>query len=188
MNTLETPIREEDVRALKAGDVVYITGKIVTARDAAHKKALGLKREGVPISLGGLPIFHCGPIVKGDEVIAAGPTTSTRMESLEDEFIKEFNIRMIIGKGGMGERTLRALGEHGCVYCSFTGGCGVLASNGIKSIDRVIWLEELGAPEAMWVFNVEHFGPLIVSMDSHGRSLYKEVQSRAEERLQLGTF
>ncbi len=182
---LRTPIKDEDIYALKAGDVIHITGKMVTARDAAHQKALGFRKEGkeIPVSLEGLAVFHCGPIVKGKEVIAAGPTTSTRMESLEADFIREFNVKVIIGKGGMGDKTLKALEENTCVYCSFTGGCGVLASNGIKSIEKVIWLEELGAPEALWVFNVERFGPLIVSMDSHGRSLYKEVEERARERL-----
>jgi len=182
---LTTPIKDEEIAALKAGDTIYITGTMVTARDAAHKKALDLKSSGkeMPIVLEGLPVFHCGPIVKDQKVVAAGPTTSTRMESLEADFIREFGVKVIIGKGGMGDKTLKALQDYTCVYCSFTGGAGVLGAKGIKSIEKVIWLDDLGAPEALWVFNVERFGPLTVAMDSHGKSIYKEVAERAEKRL-----
>ena len=182
---LDTPIAESDIRGLKAGDVIYISGVIFTARDEAHKVLL---ERGEPFPLEGLALFHCGPVVRkrGDdwEVIAAGPTTSMRMESLEPEFLRRFKPRVISGKGGMGEGTLRALAEVGAVYCHFTGGAGALAAQRIRGVREVHYLEELGIPEAIWVFEVERFGPLVVAMDSHGRSLYAEVGAAVEANLE----
>lgn len=181
----ETPIAEEKIRELKAGDVIYVSGIIFTARDEAHKVLL---ERGEPFPLEGLALFHCGPVVRKRngawEVIAAGPTTSMRMESLEPEFLRRFKPRVIIGKGGMGEGTLAALAEVGAVYCHFTGGAGALAARAIKSVREVHYLEELGIPEAIWVFEVERFGPLVVAMDSHGRSLYAEVGAAVEANLE----
>jgi len=185
VRVFETPIAEEKVRELKAGDVIYVSGIIFTARDEAHKVLL---ERGEPFPLEGLALFHCGPVVRKRngawEVIAAGPTTSMRMESLEPEFLRRFKPRVIIGKGGMGEGTLAALAEVGAVYCHFTGGAGALAARAIKSVREVHYLEELGIPEAIWVFEVERFGPLVVAMDSHGRSLYAEVGAAVEANLE----
>jgi len=184
---LKTPISEEDVRKLKVNDVIYVTGTIVTARDAAHKKALELHREGrkLPFSLEGLAVFHCGPIIKkeGEKwvVVAAGPTTSTRMDQFEDEFVDAFKVRVVIGKGGMGRRTTDAMKKYGAVYGAFTGGAGVLAAKAVKNVKTVEWLQELGMPEALWVFEVEEFGPLTVAIDSHGSNLYDEVRKKTEE-------
>jgi len=184
---LKTPISEEGVRRLKVNDVLYISGTIVTVRDAAHKKALEQIKQGkpLPINLEGLAIFHCGPIVKkeGDKwtVVAAGPTTSMRMEQFEDEFIKAFKVRVIIGKGGMGKKTTDAMQKYGAVYSAFTGGAGALAAKAIKNVKTVEWLQELGMPEAMWVLEVEEFGPLTIAIDSHGNNLYEEVKKKAEE-------
>lgn len=184
---LKTPISEEEVRKLKVNDVLYISGTVVTARDAAHKKALELFKQGksLPINLQGLAVFHCGPIVKKEDdkwvVVAAGPTTSTRMDQFEDEFIKNFKVRVVIGKGGMGKRTTDALQKYGAVYGAFTGGAGVLAAKGIKSVKTVEWLQDLGMPEALWVFEVEEFGPLTVAIDSHGNNLFEVVEKKAEE-------
>jgi len=183
----KTPISEEDVRKLKVNDVLYITGTIVTARDAAHKRALEQFKQGkpLPINLEGLAIFHCGPIVKkeGDKwvVVAAGPTTSTRMDQFEDEFIEAFKVRVVIGKGGMGKKTTDAMQKHGAVYGAFTGGAGVLAAKAIKNVKTVEWLQDLGMPEALWIFDVEEFGPLTVAIDSHGNNLFEEVKKKAEE-------
>jgi len=183
----KTPISEADVRKLKVNDVLYVSGTIVTARDEAHKKALEFYREGkkLPLSLEGLAVFHCGPIVKkeGDKwmVVAAGPTTSTRMDQFEDEFIKAFKVRVVIGKGGMGKKTTDAMQKHGAVYGAFTGGAGVLAAKAIKNVKTVEWLQDLGMPEALWVFEVEEFGPLTVAIDSHGNNLFGEVKKKAEE-------
>jgi len=182
---LRTPIAEDEVRALKAGDVIYVSGLLFTARDEAHKVLL---ERGEPFPLEGLALFHCGPVVRkrgdGWEVIAAGPTTSMRMESLEPEFLRRFKPRVIVGKGGMGEETLAALSEVGAVYCHFTGGAGALAAQRIKGVREVHHLEELGIPEAVWVFEVERFGPLVVAMDAHGRSLYAEVGAAVETNLE----
>lgn len=178
-----TPI--EDARKFKVGDILYITGEVILARDEAHKKLL---EEGAPIDLKGSVIYHCGPVVakKNDEwkVVAAGPTTSIRMEIFEDKFIQKFHPAIIVGKGGMGERTLKALKEYGAVYASYTGGCGALAAERIKGVKEVHFLEELGIPEALWVFRVEEFGPLVVTMDSYGNSLYDDVDKNARKNLE----
>ena len=186
---LTTPIREEAIRKLRANDVLYISGTIVTARDQAHKRALQLYKDGkkLPINLEGLAVFHCGPIVKkdGDEwkVVAAGPTTSTRMDIFEDEFIKNFKARVIIGKGGMGRKTTEAMQRNGAVYGAFTGGAAVLAAKAIKSVRTVEWID-LGMPEALWVFETEDFGPLTVAIDSHGNNLFEDVRKTTEENRQ----
>ena len=185
---LKTPISEQDVRKLKVNDVLYVSGTVVTARDEAHKKALELHREGkkLPLNLEGLAVFHCGPIVKkeGDQwiVVAAGPTTSTRMDQFEDEFIEAFKVRVVIGKGGMGKRTTEAMQKYGVVYGAFTGGAGVLAAKAVKSVKSVEWLQELGMPEALWIFEVEEFGPLTVAIDSHGNNIFEDVKKKAEEQ------
>jgi len=183
---LKTPISEEDVRKLKVNDVLYITGIMVTARDAAHKRALDFFKEGkkLPIDLQGLAVFHCGPIVKKEEknwvIVAAGPTTSTRMDIFEDEFIKNFKARVIVGKGGMGKRTTDAMKKYGAVYGAFTGGAAILAANAIKEVKRVEWFD-LGMPEALWILEVEEFGPLTVAIDAHGKNLFDEVGKSVEE-------
>jgi fumarate hydratase subunit beta len=185
---LKTPISEEEVRKLKMNDVLYVTGTIVTARDQAHKRALEYYKSGkeLPVKLEGLAVFHCGPIVRkeGDKwvAVAAGPTTSTRMDQFEDEFIKAFKVRVVIGKGGMGKRTADAMQKHGAVYGAFTGGAGVLAAKAIKNVKTVEWLQDLGMPEAFWVFEVEDFGPLSIAIDSHGNNLYDDVKKKAEEQ------
>ncbi|MBS7604967.1 fumarate hydratase C-terminal domain-containing protein [Candidatus Bathyarchaeota archaeon] len=183
---LKTPISEEDVRKLVVNDTIYITGTIITARDQAHRRALENLKEGksLPINFEGLAIFHCGPVVKkeGDKwvVVAAGPTTSTRMDLFEDEFIKNFKVRVVIGKGGMGKRTTEAMAKYGAVYAAFTGGAAVLAAKAIKDVKGVEWLD-LGVPEALWIFEVENFGPLTVAIDSHGNNIYMDVSKKVEE-------
>ncbi len=185
---LKTPISEEDVRKLKVGDIVYISGIMVTARDAAHKRALTLAKEGkfdeIPANFEGLALYHCGPVVKkvGDEwkIIAGGPTTSARMESIEGDFIRTFKVRAIIGKGGMGKNTAEAAKEVGAFYGAFTGGAAALAAKSIKRVIDVHWLD-LGTPEAVWVLEVEEFGPLVVAIDSHGNNLYEQVLKEVDE-------
>lgn len=183
---LKTPINEEQIRKLKVNDIAFVTGTIVTARDQAHNRALQFQKEGkkLPINLEGLAVFHCGPIVKkeGDKwiAVAAGPTTSTRMDIFEDEFIKNFKVRVVIGKGGMGKRTTDAMQKYGAIYGAFTGGAGVLAAKAIKNVKTVEWYD-LGMPEALWIFEVEEFGPLTVAIDSHGNNIYEEVKKKTEE-------
>jgi len=186
---LKTPISEEEVRKLKVNDVIYITGTMVTARDSAHKRALGLFKEGkkIPLDLQGLAVFHCGPIVKKEDdkwmVVAAGPTTSTRMDLFEDEFIEAFKVRVVIGKGGMGRRTTEGMKKYGAVYGAFTGGAAVLAAKAIKNVRNVEWFD-LGMPEALWILDVEDFGPLIVAIDAHGNNVFEDVQKQVEKNRQ----
>lgn len=181
---LRTPISEETIRKLSAGDLLHISGTVVTARDQGHRRALELAQKGqeLPMDLDGLVVFHCGPIAKEIEgrwrIFGAGPTTSARMEIFEAEFIEKTGVKVIIGKGGMGERTTRAMKEHGAVYAAFPGGASVLATKAIREVKGAFWLD-LGTPEAMWVFEVEHFGPLLVAIDSYGRNLHRDVYSEA---------
>jgi len=185
---LSTPLDEKTVRGLSVGDVVYLTGTIYTARDEAHIHILEDLRKGheAKVPLKGSVIYHCGPILKREDggwrVLAAGPTTSTRMSTLESEFIEKMGIRGIIGKGGMSKQVGEALMKHGAVYFSFTGGAAVLASNGIRSV-KGVYYEDLGMAEAVWVLEVEEFGPLIVGMDAKGNSLYEKINSEVERNI-----
>jgi fumarate hydratase subunit beta len=183
---LNTPVSEETVRKLRVNDIVYISGPIVTARDAAHRRALSFHKEGkqLPINLEGLAVFHCGPLVKQEDgkwrVVAAGPTTSSRMDLFENDFIKNFKVRIVVGKGGMGKKTADAMKKYGAVYGAFTGGAGVLAAKAIKQVNGVEW-SDLGMPEAMWLLDVEDFGPLTVAIDAHGNNLFETIQNKVDE-------
>lgn len=185
---LKLPLTVEEVRRLSLGDIVYLSGALYTARDEAHLRMLEHKREGkpIPVNLEGSAIFHCGPIVerRGDgwRVVAAGPTTSSRMNSMEPQTIREFGIRAVVGKGGMDNNTVKAMQEHGCVYLAITGGAAVLAAKGVKEVKGVHWLD-LGMPEAFWVLEVEGFGPLTVAVDAHGHSLYEMVDKEVERNI-----
>jgi len=178
---LKTPVPDAEIRKLKVGDVIYLTGTVITARDEAHNEALEHHEKGekLPVDFNGNAVFHCGPIMrkKGNswEVVAAGPTTSTRMEIFEDKFIEAFRPSVIIGKGGMGDRTAKACRKHGCVYVSFTGGAALLGAMGIKKVKDVYWLEKLGMPECLWVYETQDFGPLIVTIDTHDGNLTADV-------------
>lgn len=189
IHKFKTPISEEQIRSLKVNDVLYVTGTVVTARDQAHRRALEYFKENKPLptNLEGLVVFHCGPVVSKDKdkwiAVAAGPTTSTRMEIFEDDFIKSFKVRVVIGKGGMGDRTTAAMAKYGTVYGAFTGGAAVLAAKAIKQVRSVEWLD-LGTPEAMWIFEVKEFGPLIIAIDSHGNNLFTDTQKRVENNRQ----
>lgn len=181
-----TPISEEEVRKLHVNDTLYITGTLVTARDAAHRRAIEFNKEGkqLPVDLEGLALFHCGPIVKQEgnrwRVVAAGPTTSCRMDMFEDEIIKNFRVRVVVGKGGMDNKTANAMQLYGAVYGALTGGASVLAAEAVKRVKSVEWLD-LGMPEALWVLEVEDFGPLTVAIDAHGNNLFHEIQTKAIE-------
>jgi fumarate hydratase subunit beta len=189
-----TPISKEDVQKVKIGDVIYVSGIVFTARDEAHERALHLAEKGerMPIDFEGLAVYHCGPVVRkiGDEweIVAAGPTTSTRMDIFEDEFIKTFNVNVVIGKGGMGDRTAKAMQEYKAIYTAFVGGAAVVAAKGIKRVKEVHWLD-LGTPECLWVLEVEKFGPLIVGIDTNGDSLFRNVADQAQQNLgKIGEF
>ncbi|KXA93452.1 fumarate hydratase [candidate division MSBL1 archaeon SCGC-AAA259I14] len=189
MKTLKTPLDPEKVKELKVNDSFYVTGKIFTARDAAHEKLLEIHEEGKepPFSLGDYPCYHCGPVMKKEndewKLVSAGPTTSIRMEIFEDEFMDKFGTKIFVGKGGMGEKTLKALQKHGGVYAQFTGGAGSLMAGSVKKVEDVFYLDELGIPEAIWLLKVEEFGPLVVTMDSHGSSLHAEISEKVSNNL-----
>ncbi len=189
---LRTPLRDEDVEKLRVGDIVYVSGIMVTARDEAHKKVLETIERGekLPIDLRGLVLYHCGPVARKRpdgswEIVAAGPTTSMRMESVEAEFIEKTGVKMVVGKGGMGQRTAEAMKKFKAVYAVFTGGAGALAANAIKRVIDVYWLDELGIPEALWVFEVENFGPLVVTIDTTGRNYYAERMEEVKKNAQM---
>ena len=187
---LDLPIDEAQARELRVGDILYLTGKIFTARDEAHLTMLEAKEEGktLPFDPGAMALFHCGPVVRkagdGWEVIAAGPTTSVRMEIFEDRFLEAFAPRIVIGKGGMGDRTQAGLEKVGSVYAHYTGGAGALAAKRIEQVEDVHWLDELGMPEAAWIFAVKDFGPLLVTMDSAGGNLYKDLEPKIAANLE----
>ncbi|HEY0208951.1 L(+)-tartrate dehydratase subunit beta [Acerihabitans sp.] len=171
--TLTTPIKDEDLIDIKAGDIIYLNGTLVTCRDVCHRRLIELKRE-IPVDLKGKAIFHAGPIVKknGDkwEMISIGPTTSMRMESFEKEFIAQTGVKLIIGKGGMGPETEAGCRQYKALHAIFPAGCAVLAATQVEEIEEVHWTE-LGMPESLWVCRVKDFGPLIVSIDTHGNNL-----------------
>jgi fumarate hydratase subunit beta len=171
------PLSSDLLKNLRVNDILYVTGRLFTARDAAHEKIRGMKPSELPFDPSGMGLYHCGPLMKKNDgewvAVAAGPTTSSRLEEYEDILLDRFGVHLIIGKGGMGERTQRALKKTGSVYTAFPGGAAVLAAEHIVHVPQVFWLEELGMPEAVWILEVQEFGPLIVSMDSTGQSLYR---------------
>ncbi len=176
-----TPLSEDDVRKFRAGDEVYISGTIYTGRDAVHKYlATGGKP---PVELDGSVIYHCGPVIVGGkgnwEVKAAGPTTSAREEPYQGDLINKYKIRGVIGKGGMGKKTLEACQKTGAAYLHAIGGAAQVYADVIKGVTNV-YLEEFGSPEAIWELQVNDF-MCIVTMDSHGKSLHEEVSDKSSE-------
>lgn len=198
MPRLTTPISDEEIRNLKAGDTVYLNGVIVTGRDAAHKFMIEhfikkpvspdeaeLHEELQRIMDGGV-IYHCGPVVKTHEdgsysFVAAGPTTSIREEVYQADVIKHFNLKGVIGKGGMGAKTLQACQDQPAVYLHAIGGAASFIAQSVKEVLGV-YLLEFGVPEAMWVIRVEDF-PVVVTMDSHGESLHAQIEAQSREKL-----
>jgi fumarate hydratase subunit beta len=187
---LKPPLSESQVRKFKAGDLVSITGRIVTARDGVYARAIKLLRAGkkLPLNLQGGVIYHCGPLTararKGPRILSAGPTTSARLDHLQAEFVERTGVRALVGKGGVSEEVAAELGRLGCIYLAFTGGAGVLAAQKIERIERVMW-RDLGDAEALWLLRVRDFGPLIVAIDTGGKNLYKLGQTRVFPSLLL---
>lgn len=182
---LTTPLSDEDIRGLRIGDVVYLTGRLVTCRDVAHRRLIELKRP-LPIDLDRLAILHAGPIVRplADdrfEMVSIGPTTSMRMEKFEREFIHQTGVKMIIGKGGMGPETVAGCQEFTAVHAVFPGGCAVLAATQVEEIEGAEW-RDLGMPETLWINRVKAFGPLIISIDSHGNNLFADNKATYNKR------
>jgi L(+)-tartrate dehydratase beta subunit len=181
---LTTPIQPEEITDLRVGDVIYLSGTLVTCRDVCHRRAIELKRE-LPVDLRGKAIFHAGPIVRkvGEqwEMVSIGPTTSMRMESFEREFIAQTGVRIIVGKGGMGPNTEAGCREHKALHVIFPAGCAVVAATQVEEIEEVHWTE-LGMPESLWVCRVKEFGPLIVSIDTEGNNLIAHNKALFAER------
>ena len=184
MIKINLPVSEADIRKLKMGDEVSLNGIMLTGRDSAHTWLLEKNQEDVKDLLKGSVIYHCGPVVKKEndewKFVAAGPTTSIREEPYQGPVIKEYGIRGVMGKGGMGEKTLKALGENGSVYFHAVGGAATLQGQAVKKVHGVIKLEEFGVPEALWIIEVEDF-QAVVTMDSHGNSLHKEIKAASDK-------
>jgi fumarate hydratase, class I len=183
LKQITSPLRPDVIKGLCAGDMVGISGRIVTGRDRVHKY---LTEGGEPpINLEGMVIYHCGPIAIKEnglwKIVAAGPTTSMREEPFEADIISRFKPGAIMGKGGMGETTLKALSAYGCVYLHATGGAAQYLAERIVQVEGV-YLTEFGQPEAMWVLTV-HDLPALVTMDSHGRSLHGNIEDESSKRL-----
>jgi fumarate hydratase class I len=180
---LNAPLTEDAVRALKVGDVVMVSGPMFTGRDAVHSH---LMKNPPPVDLNGSVLYHCGPVVVKDgdtwRVTAAGPTTSIREEPYQGEIIRRYGVRAVIGKGGMGAKTLAALKEHGAVYLNAIGGAAQFYARAIEKVNDVSLLE-FGTPEAMWHLTVKEF-PAIVTMDAHGNSLHKDVEEASGVQLE----
>ncbi|MBS1816462.1 MAG: fumarate hydratase [Acidobacteria bacterium] len=182
---LQAPLTEEAVRQLKVGDVVLISGRMFTGRDAVHSH---LMKHEPPVDLNGSVLYHCGPVVVKDadgryRVTAAGPTTSIREEPYQGDIIKRYGVRAVIGKGGMGAKTLAAMKDFGAVYLNAIGGAAQFYARAITQVDDVSLLE-FGTPEAMWHLQVEDF-PAIVTMDAHGNSLHKDIETESGKQLEV---
>ena len=184
---LQTPLDEALVRSLRIGDQVLLSGRIHTARDAAHKylASEGTSPATLPagLELQGGVLYHCGPVMVRDDggswrVTAAGPTTSAREEPYQGEVLRRYGVRAVIGKGGMGDATRRALAECGAVYLSAVGGAAQVLAASVQRVEDVYFLEEFGSPEAMWSLFVHDF-PAVVTMDSTGESLHDRVLSQS---------
>jgi fumarate hydratase subunit beta len=169
---LLAPLSDKDVEKLVAGDVVFLSGPVFTARDKAH--AL-MRRVGSPVSLQGAALYHCGPLIQDDQVLSAGPTTSGRMARYTEEILK-LGVKAIIGKGGLPGEPFRSK----AVYLAYPGGCGAAAAQQLRVLR--VHLQELGMAESLWEFEARELGPMIVAVDAHGRDLYQEVKRSAQRQ------
>jgi tartrate/fumarate subfamily iron-sulfur-dependent hydro-lyase beta chain len=181
---LEAPFTEAKIRALEVGQMVEISGLVYTGRDAVHKYLHDGGKP--PVDLTDSIIYHCGPVVvkEGGKwvVKAAGPTTSIREEPYQGPLMEQYGIRGVIGKGGMGPKTLEYCEKVGAVYLHAIGGAAQVLAEKVVAVEGVHMLEEFGSPEAIWEFRVERF-PAVVTMDAHGRSLHKDVLAASQEAL-----
>jgi fumarate hydratase class I len=188
MAELRLPLDETTVRNLEVGAGVELTGRMITGRDAAHKWLLEEYREEVAPFLEGTVIYHCGPVVRqlddgSYEFVASGPTTSIREEPYQADVIDRYGLRGVIGKGGMGLKTLAGLEKSGALYLHAVGGAAQVLAEAVKKVERVFMLEEFGVPEALWVIEVEKF-PVMVTMDARGGSLHTEVEDYSKAQFE----
>ncbi len=182
---INLPVSEEKIRELKVGDQVFLSGVMSTGRDAAHKYIMENHPDFIRPFIKDSILYHCGPVVNKDDkgnyrFIAAGPTTSIREEPYEAHVIEEYQLRGVIGKGGMREKTLAALKKCGAVYFHAVGGAAASQADSVKEVLDVFLLEELGVPEAFWIIRVENF-PVVVTMDSHGDSLHDVIREKSSK-------
>lgn len=187
MTSITLPFTEEKIRSLRVGDAVEISGIVFTGRDVVHKYLHEGGQLPPEVKLREGIIYHCGPVVIKDEkgnwkVTAAGPTTSIREEPYQWQIIRDFGLRGVIGKGGMGDKTLQACRDHGCVYFHAVGGAAQVLAECVKKVRSVHFLKEFGSPEAIWELEVENF-PVVVTMDANGNSLHKEVLAHSQAEL-----
>lgn len=201
MQTIQLPFTDEQVRSLKVGDPVLLSGVMVTGRDAAHKWMVEtfitknrpmqdddarVYQSLLPLLKGGV-IYHCGPVVAGLDTkhyrfVAAGPTTSTREEPYQGDVMRHFGVQGVIGKGGMGPKTLTACQEVPGLYLHAIGGAATLIAQTVTRVIEVFKLE-FGVPEALWVIEIKDF-PVVVTMDAHGNSLHAEVEQHSKQILE----
>ena len=198
---LTIPIPDDEIKQLHVGDQVFLTGVMITGRDAAHSYIIDnfVKTDGQPPGseaalyeklkelLKSGAIYHCGPVVRQDDAgqwhfVAAGPTTSIREEPYQADVMQHFDIKAVIGKGGMGPKTLKGCADHTYVYLHAVGGAATLIADSVKEVLDVYKKDEFGVPEAFWVIRVEEF-PAVVTMDAHGQSIHAEVEALSKEKL-----
>ncbi|MCL2181340.1 MAG: L(+)-tartrate dehydratase subunit beta [Treponema sp.] len=191
---IKLPCNNDDLHGLKIGDVFYLCGLLVTGRDEVHRRVTD-EKEGMalPMDLNGMAIYHAGPIVRelprngspgsdvNYELISIGPTSSIRMEKWAAGFIEKTGVKVMIGKGGMGEKTAAACKKFGAVHCVYPGGCAVSGADQIEKIESVFW-KELGMAECLWSMKTNMFGPLIVSIDTEGNNLFADNTAYYESR------
>ncbi|MBP5416721.1 MAG: L(+)-tartrate dehydratase subunit beta [Clostridiales bacterium] len=183
---LTTPITYDQIKDLRIGDTVYLTGMLATCRDSGHRRVVQDKVFPENFEFKDGAIIHAGPIVGKDEngkqyMVSIGPTTSRRMEAAEADFIEQTGIRVIIGKGGMLEKTTEACKKFGAIHCAYPGGCAVVAAQEVEELQGVEWMD-LGMPEALWIMKVKEFGPLVVSIDTEGNNLFENNTKIFRER------
>ncbi|MDR2716675.1 MAG: L(+)-tartrate dehydratase subunit beta [Treponema sp.] len=173
---ITTPVSDEAIADLRTGDIFYLSGTLATGRDDVHRRVVHEEMP-CPFDFNSLAIFHAGPIVREEnenyELISVGPTSSIRMEEWAADFIAHTGVKIMIGKGGMGNKTAAACREHKAIHCVYPGGCAVLGATQTEKITGVYW-RELGMPECLWVMQVREFGPLMVSIDTKGNNLFAE--------------
>ena len=188
---LTTPVSAEDLRDIHIGEIIYLDGSLTTCRDVAHRRVVEEGRK-LPVDVRNNAIFHAGPIIRplSDdkfEMVSVGPTTSMRMEKFEYDFVKATGVRVIVGKGGMKEKTQHACREFGAIHCVFPAGNAVVAAVEVEEIVQAEW-RDLGMPETLWHCRVREFGPLIVSIDSEGHNYFEEkkVEYNLKKEEQIG--
>lgn len=176
---LTTPVSSEDLEGLNIGDIIYLSGHIVTCRDVAHRRVIEEGLE-LPVDVRNGAILHAGPIVRPMkeipgrfEMVSVGPTTSSRIKKFEKEFIEKTGVKILVGKGGMGPKTVEGCVKYKAIHCVFPAGNAVVAAVTVEEIEDAQW-KDLGMPETLWVCRIKKFGPLIVSIDTRGRNLFEE--------------